>query len=270
MTLVALANGTLFAQRYQVVRCIAQGGMGAVYEVVHTETDRRRALKVMLPNLLQNEELRARFRLEARVTARIESEHLVDVLDAGIDEATQMPFLVMELLQGEELEQRLSRVGKMAPDEAVTYLQQAALALDKTHKASIVHRDLKPGNLFLSVRDDGSLRVKLLDFGIAKLVASGTRGGAATQTVGTPLYMAPEQFHMGTSITPAVDIFALGMIAYACVVGRAYWEEEAEQAGSVYALINTVMQGPREAGSVRARRRGVPLPPGFDAWFARV
>src|SRR5262245_55294186 len=102
-----LAAGSLFAGRYRIVRRIAEGGMGAVYEVIHTETERRCALKVMLPAIVHSEEMRNRFRREARVTARINSEYIVDVLDAGIDENNQTPFLVMELLTGEELEQRL-------------------------------------------------------------------------------------------------------------------------------------------------------------------
>src|SRR5687768_3675541 len=128
MSVTSLAPGSLFAGRYRVVRCIAHGGMGAVYEVVHLETERRRALKVMLPTVVQSQEMRDRFRLEARVTASIESEFLVDVSDAGIDDATQMPFLVMEFLRGEELSKRLKRLGKLEFNEVVTYLHQAAIA----------------------------------------------------------------------------------------------------------------------------------------------
>jgi len=270
MSSLALAEGSLFAQRYQIVRCIAQGGMGAVYEVVHVETDRRRALKVMLPSFLQSDEMRARFRQEARVTARVESEYIVDVLDAGIDEATRMPFLVMELLTGEELDKRLLRAGRFEPHEVVTYLHQAALALDKTHKASIVHRDLKPANLFLTEREDGSPRIKVLDFGIAKLVADGATGGPATQLLGTPLYMAPEQFHLGCKISPAADIFALGMMAYTLLVGKAYWQDEIAMGGGMYALIAVVMHGPKEPPTARAARHGVGLPPELDAWFRQA
>lgn len=270
MSLLTLPEGTLFAQRYQIVRRIAQGGMGAVYEVIHVETERRRALKLMLPSFLQSEEMRRRFRQEARVTARVESEYIVDVLDAGIDEITQMPFLVMEYLTGEELEKRLVRAGRFEPHEVVTYLQQAALALDKTHKASIVHRDLKPANLFLTEREDGSPRIKILDFGIAKLVAEGGTGGPATQLLGTPLYMAPEQFQLGRKISPASDIFALGMITYTFLVGRAYWQDEVSIANSAYALIGVVMHGPRELPTIRAARHGVELPAEFNEWFQQV
>src|SRR5690349_16805862 len=128
-----LTEGSVFAGRYRVVRAMAAGGMGAIYEVVHVETERRRALKVMHPHLFQSDEMRDRFKREARIAAQVESEYIVDVFDAGVDEATRTPFLVMELLQGEELGDRLKRLGPLPPSEVVIYLQQAALALDKTH-----------------------------------------------------------------------------------------------------------------------------------------
>src|SRR5689334_12431639 len=123
-----LMAGTIFAGRYRIVRRIAQGGMGAVYEVIHLDTDRRRALKVMHSHILQSDELRERFKREAKVAAHIESDFIVEVFDAGIDEATQMPFLVMELLRGEDLGKRLKRLGRLPSEEVVRYLYQAALA----------------------------------------------------------------------------------------------------------------------------------------------
>ncbi len=163
--------------------------MGAIYEVIHIETQRRRALKIMLPHVLRSVELRERFKREARVAAEVESEFIVDVFDAGVDDTTQMPFLVMELLRGEELGKRLKRVGRLPSGEALAYLYQTALALDKTHRASIVHRDLKPENIFLMEREDGPPRVKVLDFGVAKLLAEGATSGGSTEVVGTPTYM---------------------------------------------------------------------------------
>ncbi|WP_437626739.1 serine/threonine-protein kinase [Sorangium sp. So ce1151] len=265
-----LAEGTVFARRYRVVRLIAAGAMGAVHEVVHLETERRRALKVMHAHLFQSEEMRERFQREARIAANIESEHIVDVFDAGVDEATGMPFLVMELLRGEELGERLHRAGRLPPVDAVTYLNQAALALDRTHAASIVHRDLKPANLFLLQREDGSVLVKILDFGVAKLVAEGATAAGATRSLGTPLYMAPEQFHVGKKLTGAADIYALGMMAYALLVGLPYWDPEANEAGDVIAFAMLAVRGPQEPPTQRARSLGVMLPPGFDAWFARA
>ncbi|WP_437293530.1 protein kinase domain-containing protein [Sorangium sp. So ce426] len=267
---VILAEGTVFARRYRVVRLIAAGAMGAVHEVIHLETERRRALKVMHAHLFQSEEMRERFKREARIGARVESEHIVDVFDAGVDEATGMPFLVMELLRGEELGERVERAGRLPPAEAVTYLYQTALALDRTHAASIVHRDLKPANIFLSQREDGSVRVKILDFGIAKLVAEGSTAAGATSSLGTPIYMPPEQFHGRTRLTGAADIFALGMMAYTLLVGASYWDPEASTVDGVFAFAMIAVGGPQEPPVQRARSMGVTLPPAFDAWFARA
>jgi len=270
MTVLALAEGSVFAGRYRVVRSIAQGGMGAVYEVEHIETERRRALKVMLPHLVSSDELRQRFRQEARVAAKVESAYIVDVFDAGIDDTTTMPFLVMELLRGEEIGKRLKRLGRLPIDEAVSYLWQTALALDKTHRANIVHRDLKPENLFLAEQDDGPPRIKVLDFGVAKFVAEQGTEANATRSLGTPLYMAPEQFRSGGKISPATDLFALGMMAFTLFVGGSYWQEEKKAHGNVYSFVAVLMFGPTESGLARAARRGVSLPPAFDAWFARA
>ncbi|WP_434047249.1 MULTISPECIES: protein kinase domain-containing protein [Sorangium] len=265
-----LADGTVFAHRYRVVRLLALGAMGSVYEAVHIETNRRRALKVMHAYLFQSEEMRSRFKREAQITADIESEYIVDVFDAGIDEATGMPFLVMELLRGEELGKRLKRLGRLPPGEVATILQQTASALDRTHAASIIHRDLKPENLFVTQRDDGTPRMKILDFGVAKLLAEGGTAAGVTRSLGTPIYMAPEQFRVDTKLTSAVDIYALGMIAYTLLVGTPYWSPEALSAGDVIAFALVVVHGPQEAPMKRAMANRVVLPPSFDAWFARA
>jgi serine/threonine-protein kinase len=180
-----------------------------------------------------------------------------------------MPFLVMELLRGEELGDRLKRMGRLPPEEVVMYMQQAAWALDRTHAASIVHRDLKPENLFLTTREDGTPRIKILDFGVAKLVADGATAAGATRSLGTPLYMAPEQFRANTKLTASADIHALTLMTYTLLVGEAYWKEEAKTAGDVIAFAMIVVNGPQESAVQRAARRGVTLPPGFDAWFAK-
>jgi eukaryotic-like serine/threonine-protein kinase len=155
MTIV-LDEDRLFAGRYEIVRCLATGGMGAVYEVVDLETERHRALKVMLPHTVGSAEMRDRFRREARITAHVESEFIVDVFDAGVDDETAIPFLVMQLLRGEDLRDRVERAGRLPKEEVVICLAQTALALDKTHAAGIIHRDLKPENLFLTHREDGT------------------------------------------------------------------------------------------------------------------
>jgi serine/threonine-protein kinase len=268
-TQTALSEGMLFHDRYQIVRCLAAGGMGAVYECVHLTTQKHRALKVMLPQVLAARGMRERFELEARVTAAIDSEHIVETFDAGVDMATGSPFLVMEFLKGEDLENILREHGPFTPQETVVLLSQAALALDKTHAAGIVHRDLKPQNLFLTTRDDGSPRLKILDFGIAKVVADGTKTAQQTAAIGTPIYMSPEQTTGDGTIGPPADLYALGHIAFSLLVGEAYWMEEMA-ALPVYALLSRMLAGPTEAATARAGRRGVTLPAAFDAWFLRA
>lgn len=263
-----LQPDAVFGDRYRIVRCIRTGGMGAVYEAAHLETGRRVALKVMLPSLVVEPTLRARFKLEATVAASVESEHIVDVLDAGVETTSGAPFLVMELLRGDDVSTLLKREGPFAPEEAVHLLWQASLALDKTHASGIVHRDLKPDNLFLTRRDDGTARLKILDFGIAKVMAESPVAGQQTATVGTPLYMAPEQIN-GDSIAPACDLYSLGHIAYALLVGRSYWFDE-WQGGPIYPLLLKVLKGAVEPASVRAARHGGALPPAFDPWFAKA
>jgi serine/threonine protein kinase len=266
-----LSVGAVFAGRYRVERRIAAGGMGAVYEVVHIETNRRRALKVMHAHYVQSDELRARFRQEARVAAEIDSEHIVDVFDAGIDEATGMPFLVMELLRGEEIGKLLKRVGALPKEDVVRYLYETSLALDKTHRVRIVHRDLKPDNLFLCERERGPARVKVLDFGIAKIVSDASTQANATTSMGTPLYMAPEQFVMRGAVSGATDIFALGMIAFTLLVGKPYWYQESKVAGGVMAFVLHVADGPKDSPVTKAWEQfAVELPKAFDVWFFRA
>jgi serine/threonine-protein kinase len=264
-----LSPGTIFHVRYEVVRLMRAGGMGAVYEVTDRETARRRALKTMLGRFASDADMRARFRLEATVGARIESEHVVEVFDAGVDQATGQPFIVMELLRGESLADAVANLGPMERDHVVLLLQQAALALDRTHAAGVVHRDLKPENLFLTTRDDGTVRLKILDFGIAKVIAE-TTGAGTTRSLGTPLYMCPEQIRGDGDIGHRADLYALGHLAYTMLTGHSYWEDEARRSGSSYGFLMTVMAGGTEPASGRAVKLGVELPPRFDDWFAKA
>lgn len=272
-TLGALAPSALFHGRYRIVNALRAGGMGAVYEVIDERTGGRRALKVIHPDLLHHsgagEEYRARFAREATVTGSIESDHLVRVLDAGVDEATGLPFLTMELLRGQDLGALLRDRGTLPGVEVCTYLGQASLGLDKTHEAGIVHRDLKPENLFLTHRDDGSPCIKVLDFGIAKT----TRAEVVAETtgvVGSPLYMAPEQLMLDEPIGPPVDVYALGQTAYTLLVGEPYWRPEYERASSPIAAALQLSSGISVPMTARARsRKNVELPAALDAWFER-
>ncbi len=246
--------------------------MGAIYEVIDIKTQRRRALKLMLPSIVADEDMRARFKLEATVTANIESEHIVETFDADVDDETGAPYLVMELLRGKDLADILSERTRLAPPEVILMLAQAARALDKTHAAGIVHRDLKPENLFITRRDDGSIRVKILDFGIAKVIAASEGQQKKQQTInlGTPPYMSPEQILGDATIDHRADIYAIGHIAYALLVGEPYWLEESRNGDTLYRLLLRMVDGVKEPPTVRAQRYGVNLPPTFDTWFLRA
>jgi eukaryotic-like serine/threonine-protein kinase len=169
VTLSRLAPNTIFASDYRVVEPLAEGGMGSVYVVEQVSTMRRRALKVMLPQLVSDPKSRERFTREATVASQVESDHIVEVLAAGVDEGTRMPFLVMELLSGRTLAERVEQDGACSLDETIAIVTQMGHALAAAHHAGIVHRDLKPENVFLTKtrRSDAAFMVKLLDFGIA-------------------------------------------------------------------------------------------------------
>ncbi len=267
MSSETLTPFTTFAGRYRVESCIGRGGMGAVYEVVHLGTLRRRALKVLLPSLITDADARSRFAQEASITAGIDSEHLVEVFDAGVDATSGCPFIVMELLKGESLGERLARRQRHEPSDVVEILRQVALVLEQTHRRGIIHRDLKPDNLFLARREDGSVRVKVLDFGIAKMLERGTLSRNTTN-IGTPLYMAPEQLD-GSALGPATDLFALTHIAFELLTGESYWEPELRKAPSSMVLLRWIDRGLPEPPRVRAERLGVRVGPGVDAWFAK-
>jgi len=262
-----LELGATFAGRYKITAALSQGGMGAVYEATHLETERAVALKVMLPELVPSEELRERFRKEARAAGRIDSDFVVGVLDAGVDAERGMPFLVMELLRGEDLGARVDRDGALPVTRVLNYLWQTSLALEAAHELGIVHRDLKPENLFLATRRDGSARIKVLDFGVAKFLSGDT---TSTGVVGTLMYMAPEQVRVPTRVSAATDLHALAMVAFTLLVGRPYWDDEFRAAGMVGVVQRVTTGKLPEPASTRAARCGCQLPAAFDAWFDRA
>ncbi|MGE0324212.1 MAG: protein kinase [Polyangiaceae bacterium] len=266
--MATLYPGSVFAQRYRVVRELAAGSMGMVYEVEHLETGRACALKVMLPGTSRSGDLRQRFETEARATASVRSDYVVQVFDAGVEPASDTPFFVMELLEGEDLERRLAK-GPLPAGVAVRLLRQVASALDKLHARGVLHRDLKPENIFLTQNDIGELKVKIVDFGVARLFED---AGAVTSTkaVGTPLYMPPEQFKASRRITPAVDIYAVGLIAFAMLTGHHYFAMERDNSTSFLSFLKGTCQGPKEAASKRAAKFGAHLPQGFDSWLFKA
>jgi serine/threonine-protein kinase len=252
----------VIAGKYRPLRLIARGGMGAVYEVVHANTGEHLALKLMLSRSLLTPELVERFRREARVSSSVRSEHVVKVVDADVArELDDAPFLVMELLEGQDLE-RICLERPPAADEVVDWMRQLAAALDKAHAEGIVHRDLKPENLFLARRDDLPPIVKILDFGIAKMAGESAGLSTATgQILGTPRYMAPEQAAAAKEVSAAADRFALGLIAFRLLCGRHYFPGD-----NWIALLREVARGPM----VRPSEMGCDRGRAFDAWFAKA
>jgi len=269
--LVTLNPGMVFAGEFRVVRPLAEGGMGAVYEVEQVHTGAPRALKIMHPQLVNDAKLRARFVQEAKVSALIESDHVVQVVGAGVDAETGIPWLAMELLKGETLASFMQRRGSLALWEMREIFSQLCHALIAAHDSGVVHRDLKPENIFLGVprREGVSFTVKVLDFGIAKLVAEANQ--THTAAIGTPLWMAPEQTETGMAVRPATDVWALGLLAFHCLTGFHYWRIANAERLSAAALLREVVLDPLAAASERATEygRNDRIPPGFDAWFSR-
>jgi serine/threonine-protein kinase len=254
----------LIGGRYRPLRLIGKGGMGAVYEVEHTHTGQHLALKVLAHQPLarqQGDTPSERFKREARAASSIQSDHIVRVTDADLaPELGGAPFMVMELLEGEDLEQVSAR-GPTSPEEAIAWLRQIARALDKAHARGIVHRDLKPANLFLTRREDGSPLVKILDFGIAKMAAEASLTLSDT-FLGTPGFMAPEQTDSkGSPVTFQADLYSLGHVSFKLLIGRNYWRD-----GSLTQLLAQVLVEPMPPPV----ERGSNLGPAFDEWFLRA
>jgi len=275
METLSLEPGQIIDREYKVERLLSQGGMGAVYVVEHVTTGKRRALKVMLPHLVRDQASRARFEREARIGARIESDNVVDVVDAGVDEGTGLPFLVMELLDGVDLDHVIESQKTIPPRGVADIVDQLCDALGRGHAIGVVHSDLKPENIFLEKprRRGVAFTIKVMDFGIAKLVSDEVREARVTTPMGSPLWMAPEQTQRGASITPATDVWALGLLVYRMLTGVSYWRGANAPDGtvSVGGLVLEVVVKPLDPASLRAREMGVEalLPGGFDGWFAR-
>ncbi|MBI4705852.1 MAG: serine/threonine protein kinase, partial [Deltaproteobacteria bacterium] len=232
-----LAPGDVVGGHYAVEELLGEGGMAVVYRGRNTATGKACALKILHAQLGARPEFMRLFAKEAKVGSVIgESEHIVAVFDAGLDEARGLPFLVMEMCEGETLEHALER-GPLPEGEAQAVLRQLGAALAQAHRAGVVHRDLKPSNLFLARDAAGKPLLKVMDFGIAKVLEEGAVR-TATQ-IGTPAYTAPEQMgpttrklaakqgiNIARGVSPATDVWAVGLIAYELLTGQRpgqYW-----------------------------------------------
>jgi serine/threonine protein kinase len=215
-----LLPGTVVGDRYRICELLAWGGMGLVYRAIHLELNSEVAVKTMRRELVNDNDAYERFVREARTAAKLKSNHVAKVFDFG-RMTNGRPYLVMELLNGEPLSKRISR-GAVSNEETIQCLLQACAGLADAHAQGIVHRDLKPDNLFLASTSDGSIELKVLDFGIAKSLAPSNKrqltmaGGG----VGSPSYMAPEQMRSRPDLDRRADIWALGAVAYELLTGE--------------------------------------------------
>jgi serine/threonine-protein kinase len=217
-------EGEVLAGRYRVERVLGVGGMGVVVAAMHLELDERVAVKFLAPNMPPQADAIARFVREAKAAIKIRSDHVVRVLDSGKLESGA-PYIVMEYLDGRDLHAVLEEEGPLAVETSVDYLLQACDAIAAAHAIGIVHRDLKPGNLFLTRRADGSPLVKVLDFGISKVMSgsaiSAPSGLTTTATImGTPAFMSPEQLRSTRHVDERADIWSMGTILYSMLAGE--------------------------------------------------
>jgi serine/threonine-protein kinase len=252
--------GDVLGGRYRLAQPLGRGGMGSVWRAEHLSLSSPVAVKLIHARAAESPDAQARFLREAQAAAALRSPHVVQVLDHGVEEG--VPFIVMELLEGESLGARLARLGALSPAETSRIVTHVARAIAKAHEAGIVHRDLKPDNVFL-VDDGHEGTTKVLDFGIAKIADGFGETGSSTHTgavLGSPHYMSPEQARGTRAVDHRTDLWALGVIAFQCLTGRRPFE------GAVLGdLLLRICAEPIPVPSAIAH-----VPPGFDAWFARA
>ncbi|WP_437511455.1 protein kinase domain-containing protein [Sorangium sp. So ce1099] len=257
-----LDSGAIIAGKYRLEHPLSAGGMGSVWVAQHVQLGTHVAVKFMGTAYAGSSAFRARFEREARAAAHLRSPHVVQVHDFGFEEG--VPYLVMELLRGEDLSARLSRVRRLSLPETQRLLVQAGKALRSVHDAGLVHRDLKPANLFLA-RVDGEDEdlLKLIDFGIAKETAPKlvTEASTTGEVMGSPHYMSPEQLRADRDIDARSDLWAMGVILFRMVTGYLPFP------GEVLAQVMTrILVEPIPS----ARQMSPDLPPALDAFFARA
>jgi serine/threonine-protein kinase len=251
----------VLAGRYRLDQRLGAGGMGSIWRAQHLVLAAPVAVKLIDREALPDEETIARFMREAQAAATLRSPHVVQILDYGIDQT--LPFIVMELLEGENLAQRLRRVRRLTPAETARFVTQTSRAVQRAHDAGIIHRDLKPENVFL-VRNEDEEIAKVLDFGVAK-VDRGHLGTEGTRTrtgsiLGTPYYMSPEQAQGNKTVDHRSDLWALGVIAFECITGKRPFYSDG--------LGDLVLQICIRDMPIPSEHASVPL--GFDAWFAKA
>jgi serine/threonine protein kinase len=273
--------GTVIGARYRIEGVLGEGGMAIVYKARHTSTGKTCALKLVHRHLVSRPELVELFVREAQIAGRIgEHPNIVNVFDAGVDDTWKIPFIAMELLNGQTLEQYVSQYGPLPHDIFRKVFEQLADALEQAHRAGVVHRDLKPSNLILTYDRKAQPVLKVMDFGIAKILEQESHRTATH--IGSPAYAAPEQqsgaamrriaagqgIVIATGVSAATDVWAVGLVAYELLTGLSaghFWSH-AESLNDL--LLKIALDTPPPA-SIRAGERASLLPRGFDQWFER-
>ncbi|MBN1610015.1 MAG: serine/threonine protein kinase [Polyangiaceae bacterium] len=253
--------GKVLKERYRLDAPLGSGGFGTIWRAMDLRLAAPVAVKLIDPEIAKDAGAVERFMREAHAAAALRSPHVVQIIDYAVED--DLPFMVMELLEGENLAQRLKRVGKLSPLETARLLSHVARAVGKAHEVGIVHRDLKPENVFIVHNEDDEV-AKVLDFGVAKVESGGfVASGARTRTgslLGTPYYMSPEQVQGNKEVDFRSDLWALGVIAFEALTGRKPFQSDG--------LGDLVLQ-------ICVRRHPVPsetapVPPMFDPWFAKA
>ncbi|WP_394847605.1 serine/threonine protein kinase [Pendulispora brunnea] len=261
-SVVELVPGTMITPNVRLVRQIGEGGMASVWLAHHVGLDTQVAVKLMSPALACHQAAVERFTREARSAARIHHPNVVQILDYGVPaEPNGLPYIVMEYLEGTDLETRIHLRGRLSLEETASIVVQVTRALDKAHELRIVHRDIKPENIFLT-SDGEEVFVKVLDFGIAKLLGRGdvsvTNTGA---TLGTPTYMSPEQMLSAKNVDYRCDLWALAVVTYEMLTGRKPF------AGETYGAVCLAVNRGKFRSPSRYRKD---IPGALDEWFQRA
>lgn len=261
------AQARLLNHRYELGQLLGEGGFGSVYAAYDHTRRLHCAVKILSAAAAFAPSLRGRFMREAEIVASLSHPNIVNIIEVGLDQATGVPFIAMERLDGSDLWQYVGAYGVLAPVQAAFVLQGVASAINHAHQAQVVHRDLKPPNVFVTRGASGPI-VKVLDFGLAKRTQHDTKNSAA---LGTPGWMAPEQLGNG-DVGPTTDVWSFGLLSFFLLAGREYWIGANGQAGDLLQVSAELFAFQnREPPSVRARRFNISWAldgSGYDDWFA--
>jgi eukaryotic-like serine/threonine-protein kinase len=256
-TLEQMVSGDVFAGKYRLDRKFASGGMGFLWRAWNTQLDVPVAVKVMTGAMADSPEFVARFELEAKSAAQIRSPHVVQIYEHGVHE--QLPYMVMELLEGEDLSQRLKREKRLSLIATAKIVRETCKALHRAHEIGIIHRDIKPANVFIA-RDGDEELVKVLDFGIAKLTQGGGNITATGEIMGTPNYMSPEHIQASNRVDHRADLWSVSVIAFRSLTGHFPFS------GQILDVVDHILNRPAPTPSALAPD----LSPAVDAFFARA